>query len=146
MRQSARARWKFLLGDIAQVNENPLVAFLKRSRVGHMGHLQLYAPSELQTMLEMLGFTCRTSFTQHNPEVLYYGVQNAAPTRRPLWRKVIKTPREFGAALTATTLGWIEQRVPHLRPQLFTVATKVADGNFEERCATEIDRLVWANE
>jgi len=45
-----------------RVIEHPFVAFLKRTYLGHVGHVRLYARAELETMLRPLGFEPRFHF------------------------------------------------------------------------------------
>lgn len=159
---SIRNRMNFAFGRIDRVIEHPFVSFLKARRVGHMGHVRLYAPDELQMMLKLLGFEPEITFTRYADSVEVHQAPPAAaaassegrrtgpsgppaPARRSAWRRVVRPPRDYANAGLATLTEMLENSVPHLRPQVYIIARKVADADFDQNFPIETRDLVMYN-
>jgi SAM-dependent methyltransferase len=129
---SLRNRMNFLRGDMARVIQPPFLAFLQKSRLGHLGHVRLYAPSELQEMLSSLGFQSSLHFYR-------FGFWDAAPgsvqplspetalpaPRRSFVRKLLRPPGSYVNAGIATARTLLEKAVPEYRPHMYAIARKV---------------------
>jgi SAM-dependent methyltransferase len=156
---SLRNRLNFLCGKIQKVIEHPFVSFLKARRVGHLGHCRLYAPGELATMLQLFGFEPSLWFTRYDhwdqesspngrseskcqeskPHV------NSRSGRRGLMRRLLKSPRKYWAAMCATSLELMERWIPHFRPQVFVVARKKTDADYDKNFPSQLKQLVHSN-
>jgi SAM-dependent methyltransferase len=129
---SIRNRANILRGSMARVIQSPFLAFLQRSRLGHFGHVRLYAPTELRDMLAALGFETRFRFYQ-------FGYWDAGPGQmardaadlrstakwRSFGRKLIRSPRSYTHAAIATGRSALERAVPEYRPHMYAIARKV---------------------
>jgi SAM-dependent methyltransferase len=131
---SLRNRMNFFRGRMARVIESPFLAFLKKSRLGHYGHVRLYAPSELREMLSALGFqTCfrlyRFAFWDVAPGSAppqSTSEQSAEPSRpQSFLRRLLRTPRSYVNALIATARTILEKAIPEYRPHMYVIARKV---------------------
>jgi SAM-dependent methyltransferase len=152
---SIRNRLAFFGGRIENVIEHPFVSYLKARRLGHLGHLRLYAPSELVGMLELLGFACAVRYERVSPQAetpMPSGGNGAAsaaanPSSGALkrLRRFFKTPRQFADAMTATFVEFAEERVPRFRGRMFIVATKVSGAEFEQNHPKELEQIVRTN-
>lgn len=149
-----RHRVNFLRGRISRVIEHPFVSFLKARRLGHLGHCRLYAPGELTSMLTLLGFECTISFTQyawrqHDAAAGAKGSSASAPQAnqggKSGFGKLFRSPQSYWSAACATALDISERLVPTFRPQIFIVARKVADADFDRNFPEETRRLVMSN-
>jgi hypothetical protein len=155
-----RNRLNFLRGNIAAVIEHPFVAFLKAKRVGHLGHCRLYAPSELATMLSLLGFEPTVLFTRYldaageTPSEPMASAATPGPTpgdgrprqpRKSVLRKLLRSPRNYWAAGCATALAVLESWIPRFRPQVFLVARKVTNADFDRNYPRETHQLIMTN-
>lgn len=160
---SLRNRVNFLLGRIDRVIENPFVAFLKKRRVGHLGHVRLYAPAELRTMLRLLGFEPTILFDRFH-QLDHRGAPAApgpsdgegagagagrsppAPSRaRRLLGKLVRSPRGYWNAANATLLQLLEYGIARFRPQIYVVARKVAEADLDPGRSAELEQLVLTN-
>jgi SAM-dependent methyltransferase len=157
-----RHRLNFLRGRIDQVIEHPFVSFLKSKRLGHAGHVRLYAPQELTGMLRVFGFSTHTDLLRYS-DLRYLGprvVSNnngsgKTPTTPPqkagrnalarLGGKFFRSPRRYWSALCATSLQLAEKLVPRFRPQLFITATKERDADFDKNYPEQVKALVLQN-
>jgi SAM-dependent methyltransferase len=162
---SLRNRWNFLTGHVDKVIENPFVAFLKQSRMGHLGHLRLYGPSEIEIVLRLLGFQSQVHFARFedldhattNGKASGPAIPSGASAQAGIWerftqsplvrlpRKLIRSPRSYCRAGLATTLKCLEVLVPRYRPQMFVVARKCSDADFERNHPAEVEALVMNN-
>jgi SAM-dependent methyltransferase len=131
---SLRNRLSFLKGDMAPVIQPPFTAFLQKKRLGHFGHVRLYAPAELAQMLATMGFECETKFYRFGfwdlapgaTAAVIEGAKPSAPAkRRSPVAKLFKSPKGYAQAVVATMLSMLESRVPQLRPHMYVVARKV---------------------
>jgi SAM-dependent methyltransferase len=148
---SIRNRIEFLRGRIDQVIEHPFVSFLKSERIGHLGHLRLYAPGELIETLELLGYSCvvRYESIQSVPTIPSTPAGSSArgfggTVSRHL-KRLFKSRADYAAAIRATIIEFGERRVPHLRGRMFIVAKKLRDANFETNCPDQVRRLISHN-
>jgi 2-polyprenyl-3-methyl-5-hydroxy-6-metoxy-1,4-benzoquinol methylase len=164
---SFRNRVNFLAGHIERVLESPFVAFLKKQRLGHLGHVRLYSPVELRTMLHLLGFESQFLFDR----ILYDDIPEIAEWKRSdtalrernafdgpgkpslavaqlsrLVRKFWRGPEEYIQVICASTIQVIEKIVPELRPQIFVIARKVKTADFDENYHQEVARLLEENQ
>jgi len=126
---SLRNRMNFLRGEMARVIQPPFLAFLQKSRLGHIGHVRLYAPSELQEMLSALGFESnlhfyRFGFWDAAPDSVQPVSPEAAPARSFV-RKLLRPPRSYVNAGVATARTLLEKAVPEYRAHMYAVARKV---------------------
>ena len=148
---SFRNRVNFLMGRIDRVIENPFVAFAKRDRLGHLGHLRLYSISEIQMMLSMLRFECQFLFSlpQVDDALIAKNIQESfcpkiggfkAPNNDLGFRltrfvkKLFRSPMGYLTAMNATAIEMVEKISPRLRAQMFVVAKKrtcSADANLQ---------------
>ncbi|MBI3468768.1 MAG: methyltransferase domain-containing protein [Planctomycetes bacterium] len=156
---SLRNRLNFAFGNIHCVIEHPFVSFLKAKRLGHLGHCRLYAPSELRSLLHLLGFSPEIVFRRHDyldhPELpASKSASDHAGTgtpvrslalRRPILRKLLRSPRSYWAAACATSLKVMERLVPRFRPQVF-VARKTTSADFDRNYPSETRQLVLEND
>jgi SAM-dependent methyltransferase len=164
---SLRNRLNFALGHIERVIEHPFVSFLKVKRLGHCGHLRLYSPKELVTLLHLLGFQPTVQFAvgmdylgyaqrpaanqatpanQALPANQATGAKSPASSRVPrLVKKLIRSPKGYWSATCATLLALAEKCVPSFRSQLFITARKVRDADFDKNYSAEVENLVWHN-
>jgi hypothetical protein len=131
---SLRNRMNFLRGEMARVIQPPFLAFLQKSRLGHIGHVRLYAPSELQEMLSALGFQSSVHFYRFafwdaapgssQPQAISPETAVPAPQRSFL-RKFLRPPSSYVNAGIATARTIIEKAVPECRPHMYVIARKV---------------------
>lgn len=131
---SLRNRMNFLRGEIARVIQPPFLAFLQKSRLGHIGHVRLYASSELQEMLSALGFQSSFHFYRfafwdaapgsRQPQSISPETAVTAP-RRSFLRKFLRPPRSYVNAGIATVRTILEKAVPEYRPHMYVIARKV---------------------
>jgi SAM-dependent methyltransferase len=149
---SIRNRLNFICGRIDQVIEHPFVSFLKAQRVGHLGHCRLYAPDELETMLLLLGFRSTFVFTRMGPATDPTPPEGqadmASPSAEPRPRspsRLIRSPRNYGRAAVATSLAAAERAIPRWRPQIFVIAQKERNADFERNYPREARELVNRN-
>ena len=157
-----RHRLNFLRGRIDQVIEHPFVSFLKSKRLGHAGHVRLYALQELTGMLGVFGFSTHTDLFRYSdlrylgPRVVSTsngcGKMPAAPPQKAgrnglarLGGKFVRSPRGYWSALCATTLQIAEKLVPHFRPQVFITAIKERDADFDKNYPEQVKALVLQN-
>lgn len=120
---SIRGRVSFALGNMDGVIQRPFRAFLQKFELGHIGHVRLYAASELEEMLHALGFSTLTRYYSFD---FWAGTKifgDLAP-KRPLYRRIFKTPRNYLRAAIATTGAVIERLVPSCREHMFVIARK----------------------
>lgn len=131
---SLRNRINFLRGEMARIIQPPFLAFLQKSRLGHIGHIRLYAPSELQEMLSALGFQSSIHFYRFafwdaapgslQPQVI--SQKTAVPdSQRFFLRKFLRSPSSYANAGIATARTIIEEAVPKYRPHMYVIARKV---------------------
>jgi SAM-dependent methyltransferase len=139
---SIRNRANFLRGAMAPVIQSPFLAFLQKSRLGHFGHVRLYAPSELREMLGALGFETRFRFFQFGywdagPHQMTSGVATTvSAAKRCSWgRKLIRSPRSYARAAIATSRTVLERAIPEYRPHMYVIARKL-------RNVTDVDLSV----
>jgi hypothetical protein len=154
---SLRNRLNFLGGRIDRVIENPFVSFLKARRVGHLGHCRLYAPTEVEAMLTLLGYRPMMSFARYQQyqatpanaveePISDRGRRSSGPSAaRKLVRKFVRSPWGYLTAIQATALAAVEKVVPRFRPQIYVVATKVNDAEFDKNYPKELHELVMSN-
>jgi len=146
---SIRNRIEFLRGRIDHVIEHPFVSFLKAERIGHLGHLRLYAPGELIETLELLGYSCDVSYEpiQLLPTIPSTPAGSSARTSgvSRSWKRLFRSKADYAAAIRATIVEFGERRVPHLRGRMFIVAKKLRDANFERNCPDQVRRLLSQN-
>jgi SAM-dependent methyltransferase len=146
---SIRNRIEFLRGRIDQVIEHPFVSFLKVERVGHLGHLRLYAPVELIDTLELLGYSCVVRYEpiQVVPTIPSRPAGSSARTSgvSRILKRLFKSKADYAAAIRATIIEFGERRVPHLRGRMFIVAKKIRDADFESNCPDQVRRLISQN-
>lgn len=130
---SLRNRMNFLRGKMDRVIQPPFLAFLQKSRLGHMGHVRLYAPDELARMLSALGFTSSFRFYQFyfwDAAPCSEGTQPPSPprstpaARRPVLRKLLRPPGSYVHAGIATARTMLEKAVPEYRPHMYVIARK----------------------
>ncbi len=154
---SIRNRLNFLWGRIDRVIEHPFVAFLKKTRLGHVGHIRLYAPAELETMLRLLGFEPHFHFYSFdywdaavtklldNQIAVDKDLKVAAPFTphsRSLVRKLFRSPKSYLDACVATIRQCLERIVPPMRPHIFVVAKKVRDADYRAVSMAEITSAI----
>lgn len=159
---SIRNRFNFFRGRIGRVIEHPFVVFLKKSRLGHLGHLRLYAPSELDSILRLLGFEPSFHFYSFND--MEYGddipnepqrkggagheLGNSVSTgpypaaRRSFLRKLFRSPKGYIDAGVATIRALLERTVPSFRQHIFVVAKKVRRADFREISLNEVNSAI----
>lgn len=154
---SLRNRVNFVLGRIDHVIEHPFVSFYKQQNVGHFGHLRLYAPQELSTLLELFGFDSsiyyrsldyndmvqvpwlyREVAMQEHPNSAVVGQRRTAR----VFGKLRRSPKSYWDAALATSRYWVEQAFPQLRPHLFIVARKIRDADYESHSLNRVEELV----
>jgi SAM-dependent methyltransferase len=156
---SIRNRVNFLRGRIGRVIEHPFVAVLKKHRLGHVGHVRLYAPVELEIMLRVLGF--EPSF--HFYSFVYWDAARTAslgngnsdhaqsdsvpadsptPLRRSVICKLFRSPKAYFDAGVATLREYLEWNVPPWRPHMFVLAKKVRNVDFRELSVIEFNSLI----
>ena len=152
-----RHRLNFLTGRIHDVIENPFISFLKAKRLGHMGHLRLYSPAELETMLTLMGFQCSFVFDRVDLRVEEFEVsvprseRSALPVTQPalpkrsLHRRLIKRPSDYWRAGYATVLQLLEQAHPPFRQQVYVSAVKITDADYDRHHKQEVERLITEN-
>jgi SAM-dependent methyltransferase len=155
---SLRNRVNFLRGRMNRVIEHPFVAYLKKSRLGHTGHVRLYAPVELESMLKLLGFEPRFHFFSFDYWDAVPGGggqpgrdQPSAPSqaagRRNGWaRKIFRSPASYAHAAVATTREWLEQAVPAFRSHMFVVARKVTHVDYRNLALADVNALVGSDD
>jgi len=156
---SLRNRMNFLTGHTERVIEHPFVSYLKYRRLGHLGHVRLYAPKELESMLSLFGFEPRVTFTQAG-KLLYYGETEYSTSAggdqasgngsgntgaMRFVKKFIRTPKGYASAIGATSLDWLEKMHPPFRPQVFVTARKIMDANFEINRPRQVEELLLQN-
>jgi SAM-dependent methyltransferase len=153
---SLRNRVNFLRGRMTRVIEHPFVAFLKKSRLGHVGHIRLYAPAELETILRLLGFdpcfhfysfdyweqVANGSSSDGKPdqkaESREASTSPLPPPSRHYLRKLFRSPRGYLDAAVATFRTGLEKLVPSYRPHVFVVARKVRDADYRDVSMNEV--------
>ena len=134
-----RRRIHFLDGNMEAVIEPPYIAFLKKIKIGHVGHVRLYDPNELKMMLTLLGFESEFhyynfEFWDPGPKASKASEDPSAPIRplkRPVWRKLLRSPADYFRAAKATLIDVLERRYPHFRVHRYVVARKVKEADFE---------------
>jgi SAM-dependent methyltransferase len=122
---SVRNRFNFLRGRMDRIISQPYDAFLQEIRFGHKGHVRLYAPSELKTILGSLGFD--VEFHLRSLE-FWEGDETVMPTlprRRSPFRRLLRSPRSYLDAGIATARVTIERLAPECRPHMFAICRKV---------------------
>ena len=138
---SIRNRLEFLRGRINQVIEHPFVSFLKVERLGHLGHLRLYAPGELIDTLELLGYSCVVRYEPIQPVLTIPSTPAGSSARtsgvsRNL-KRLFKSKADYAAAIRATIIELGERRVPHLRGRILSSrknsATQTSKGIVQTR-------------
>lgn len=165
---SFRNRVNFMLGNIDRVLENPFVSFLKQQRLGHLGHLRMYSAKELAIMLRLLGFASeffydRIVYESAPKELLpvagqsdsVFGRDQSIQTvkksqylQSPLVRfvgKFLKSPKNYCNAVGATITEIVEKAIPAYAPQMFVVAKKVTNPDFERNYLSEVTKLIREN-
>ena len=60
-------------------------------------------------------------------------------------RKLVRSPGSYCRAAAATALKCLENMVPAYRPQMFVVARKCSDANFDRNHPDEVAALVMHN-
>jgi len=153
-----RHRLNFLTGRIHDVIENPFISFLKAKRLGHMGHLRLYSPAELETMLTLMGFQCSFVFDRVDLGVTEFEVAAPGPDhsasnetplpafpQRSLHKRLIKRPSDYWKAGYATMLQLLEQAHPPFRQQVYVSAVKITDADYDRNHKQEVERLITDN-
>jgi SAM-dependent methyltransferase len=145
---SLRNRLNFLRGQVDRVIEHPLVSFWKAERLGHLGHLRLYSPAELETLLSLMGFRCEVRFERLDFGEMEPGQngggESAPPGRLPL-RRLLKSPVAYWDAGWATALQLLEKVHPPFRQQVYVIGTKVADADFSRNRAASLRQLIAEN-
>lgn len=144
---SIRNRMNFLLGHMARVIQPPFLAFLQRSRLGHFGHVRLYAPNELSEMLLLLGFEASFRFFQFDFWEIgpAQGLQpgSAGKTRPPrfrsLARMLFRSPGSYARAVVATARVVLERLVPEFRPHMYVIARKSRGVTMAELTVNEFE-------
>lgn len=129
---SIRNRLNFLRGRMDRVIEHPAMACLKKLKLGHLGHIRLYAPHELRSTLQIVGFSSQFYFYSFEywdevPAPPAASSATSAPSNRPArrqGRRWLRSPHEYGAAAIATTRVLLERRFQEWRPHMFVVARK----------------------
>ncbi len=156
---SIRNRFNFLRGRMDRVIIHPVVPFIQKSRLGYFGHLRLYAPAELSSMLSLMGFEPRTHFysinfwegVSHEPRMADglelcrdKSASDDSPktARRSIIRKLIRSPRSYFSACVATTRVALEKMVPSYRPHMFVVAKKVRYVDHRELSLADIKSAI----
>jgi SAM-dependent methyltransferase len=131
---SLRNRFNLLFGRMDRVIEHPFLAYMQKRRLGHMGHVRLYAPGELEDLLYLLGFD--SEFTFHSagywdvvPEESAAQEVNTQPSmpisdRIKRGTRYIRTPRQYAEAVVATVRTRLEKAIPRFRAHMFVVARK----------------------
>jgi SAM-dependent methyltransferase len=163
---SLRNRLNFFLGNISQVIENPFVSYLKQRRLGHLGHVRLYAPQELVTMLSLFGFQLQISFDQFEELSYSNDISSSVDDQddntasenssrresgyalqayKKYLKKFFRSPKSYCAAFYATGLDLLEKQFPHFRPQVFVVGRKINDADFEKNYSNEVKDIVMNN-
>lgn len=158
---SIRNRVNFLRGRMGRVIEHPFVAFLKKARLGHVGHIRLYAPAELDMMLRLLGFEPRFHFysfdywdtiitkscdNEKSDQAESYSVPTDLPKpyRLSIIRKLFRSPKGYFDAGVATLRTCLERIVPPYRPHIFVVAKKVRRVKYHELSMTAFHSAIQA--
>jgi SAM-dependent methyltransferase len=152
---SLRNRVNLLRGQIEHAIEHPAIAYLKKLRLGHLGHVRLYAPTELESMLKLLGFESRfhyRSFDYWAPgasedltaDADAGGSGTPAPhvPRKSLFRRLIRSPRGYLDAAVATTGTMIERAAPTLRSHMFVIATKKRNVDYTSLSTAEVSEVI----
>ena len=152
-----RNRFNFLTGRIHDVIENPFISFLKAKRLGHMGHLRLYSPAELETMLTLMGFQCSFVFDRVDLGVKEFEVsvprseRSTQPVTQPVFpkrslhRRLIKRPSDYWRAGYATIVELLERAHPPFRQQVYVSAVKITDADYDRHHKQEVERLITEN-
>jgi SAM-dependent methyltransferase len=153
-----RNRINFVLGRVHQVIEHPFVSFLKAERIGHMGHLRLYSPDELLSLLTLMGFRSTIEYdllVLDPPDFRVNSPTNRGPDsrapepstqrKRSMMRRLAKPPDQYFRAAWATLVATLEHAYPPFRQQVFVVATKVTDSDYERNHEEAFRRLVMEN-
>jgi SAM-dependent methyltransferase len=149
---SLRNRFNLLFGRMGRVIEHPFLAYLQKRRIGHVGHVRLYAPEELGGTLDVLGFRCEFSFHTFGywDPVPGCGPSDGGTTplapRRSLIQRLMKPPRQYAQALVATVRTWLEQAIPQFRSHMFIVARKVSTVDLETLSLKSVERQLHARE
>ena len=129
---SLRNRINFFFGNMTEVIQPPFLAFLQKARLGHCGHVRLYAPTELSDMLAAVGFESRIRFYEFGfwdaapgAGANGAGSQPAAPPQRSFVRKLWRSPRSYVDGALSTGRSLLEQRIPQCRSHMYVIARKV---------------------
>jgi len=125
-----------------------------------MGHLRLYGPEEIKSLLHFLGFEPKIIFTvmklvypsqlgkdggDKTSEVRNEAHSIVKDYMSKLLRKYVRKPRDYCAAIYETSLEVLANRYPHLRPQMFIVAKKIKDADFSKNFQSEVQKIVSEN-
>jgi len=153
-----RNRFNFLRGQVDRIIEHPFVSFLKVERMGHLGHLRLYAPEELRVMLSLMGFQCRFVFERihfADSEFLVEardrgnrGDDNGnfnVQKHNSLTKRLLKDPVAYWNAGWATALEFLEKVHPPFRQQVYVVGVKITDADFQQNHEESLRRLIADN-
>ncbi len=129
---SLRNRFNFFFGNMTQVIQPPFLAFLQKARLGHCGHVRLYAPSELSDMLAAVGFESHIRFygfgfwdASPGSGTNRSGAGAPAAARPSLVRKLWRSPRRYVDGALSTGRSILEHRIPQCRSHMYVIARKV---------------------